>query len=100
MAQAGDVMQQLPQSASGVSRLSPAAVDAKGSSQSQQVRHKGPSDTHHPDSTSVRWLVFNMRGRGSKCHDWRVDTHTFYFVMVIFLFLTDQVKENCEISGA
>ena len=54
MAQAGDVMQQLPQSASGVSRLSPAAVDAKGSSQSQQVRHKGPSDTHHPDSTSVR----------------------------------------------
>lgn len=44
MAQCGDVMQQLPQSANGVSRLSPAALDAKGSSQSQQVRHRSPLD--------------------------------------------------------
>lgn len=42
MTQAGDVMQQLPQSANGVFRLSQAALDAKGSSQSQQVRHKSP----------------------------------------------------------
>lgn len=39
MTQAGDVMQQLPHSDSGVSRLPWAALDAKGSSQSQQVRH-------------------------------------------------------------
>lgn len=41
MAQAGDVMQQLPHSASGVSQLPQAALDAKGRSQSQQVRYKG-----------------------------------------------------------
>lgn len=34
MTQAGDVMQQLPHSDNGVSRLSWAALDAKGSSQS------------------------------------------------------------------
>lgn len=47
MTQAGDVMQQLPQSANGVSRLSRAASDAKRSSQSQQVRHKSPLDREH-----------------------------------------------------
>lgn len=38
--QAGDVMQQLPHSDNGLFRLSQAAWDAKGSSESQQVRHK------------------------------------------------------------
>lgn len=47
MTQAGDVMQQLPRSANGVSRLSQAALDAKGSSQSQQVRHNGSLDRDH-----------------------------------------------------
>lgn len=47
IAHAGDVMQQLPLSANGVSRLSQAAVDAKGSSQSQQVRHRSPLDMDH-----------------------------------------------------
>lgn len=47
IAHAVDVMQQLPLSANGVSRLSQAAVDAKGSSQSQQVRHRSPLDMDH-----------------------------------------------------
>lgn len=47
IAHAVDVMQQLPLSANGVSRLSQAAVDAKGSSQSQQVRHRSTLDMDH-----------------------------------------------------
>ena len=47
MAPAGDVMQQLPQSANGASLLSPAASDAKGRNQSQQVRDKGRLDKIH-----------------------------------------------------
>ncbi len=47
MTQCGDVMQQLPQSANGVSRLPRAALDAEGSSQSQQVRQRSPLDRDH-----------------------------------------------------
>ncbi len=47
MTQSGDVMQQLPRSASGVSRLPRAASDAKGSSQSQQVRQKSLLNREH-----------------------------------------------------
>lgn len=47
MTQAGNVMQQLPQSAIGVSRLPQAALDAKGSSQSQQVRHRSTLYREH-----------------------------------------------------
>lgn len=53
MTQAGDVMQQLPHSDNGVSRLSRAASDAKGSSQSQQVRHKSPEKGDH--SLTLSW---------------------------------------------
>ena len=53
MTQAGDVMQQLPHSDNGVSRLSRPASGAKGSSQSQQVRHKSPGKGDH--SLTLSW---------------------------------------------